>query len=210
VRYLLTNEHVAKGVLLNSLAHQFLDNDTVFRATNPFHTFPWPLDVAVSASDEKIWIYSQHSSAAIPEEKWAIAHNPVKGEILFFMGFSGERSTFLFDHLITHATPYAAQEACLPLEDALFMSRFHFALDYRPAQATPINSRDTRGLPLPGGFSGSLVWNTRFVERWSKDPPWSPDHAEVTGLLWGWPSSAACVVATRVEYVRSFLLRATS
>jgi hypothetical protein len=28
----------------------------------------------------------------------------------------------------------------------------------------------------------------------------------VTGVIWGWPSGHACLVATRAEFVRSFLL----
>lgn len=208
-KHLLTNEHVAKGVLLHSLAHQFLNSDTVFRASNPFQVFTQPLDVAVSVIDENIWRHVQHNSAALPEEKWAIVHTPVKGEILFFKGFSGERARFHFGHLFTQATSYGVQEVPLPAEDRRLNSRFHFALDYRPALATPING-DTRGLPLPTGFSGSLVWNTRFVELREKGNAWTPDCAEVTGLVWGWPPSRACIVATRAEYLRSFLLRATN
>ena len=30
----------------------------------------------------------------------------------------------------------------------------------------------------------------------------------VTGVVWGWPSSVGCLVATRAEYLRSFLLEA--
>ncbi|MBX3534571.1 MAG: hypothetical protein KF826_09485 [Xanthobacteraceae bacterium] len=203
--YLLTNEHVARGLERASLAHQFFDHDGVFRATNPFRVLPLPLDVAVSAIDQKIWTHEPHGSAAISEKKLSIAHTAVAGEILFFKGYSGEQSQFLFGSLFSKATSYSAQEVALPIDDDDFNSRFHFALDYRPDRATPIDGNTS--LPIPKGFSGSLVWNTRFVETFGKGPNWTPECAEVTGLVWGWPSSAACLVATRIEYVRSFLLR---
>ncbi len=203
--YLLTNEHVAKGLDQASLAHQFLDNDGVFRATNSFHVLPLPVDVAVSAIDKKVWMHGPHGSAAISEKQLSMAHTPVDGEILFFKGYSGEQSQFLFGSLFSKATSYSAQEVALPIDDDNFNSRFHFALDYRPDRVTSINGNT--GLPIPKGFSGSLVWNTRFVETFGKGPNWTPECAEVTGLVWGWPSSAACLVATRIEYVRSFLLR---
>lgn len=31
------------------------------------------------------------------------------------------------------------------------------------------------------------------------------DTAEVTGIVWGWPSSSACLLATKVEFLRRFL-----
>jgi hypothetical protein len=203
-RYLLTNEHVAEALKKNSLGHQFLDADGVYRATNPFHVFEWPLDVAVSPIDEQVWKDRPHGSATIPEEKWAIGHAPVERELLFLKGYSGSQATFLFGHLFSNATSFGCQEVPLPAGDKRWNRRFHFALDYRPDLATPLDGRD---LPTPNGFSASLVWNTRFVEFSANDRPWNADCAQVTGLIWGWPSSAACLVATRAEYVRSFLLR---
>lgn len=205
-KHLLTNEHVAKELEQHSIAHQFLDCEDVFRATNPFSTFPWPLDVAISPLDAKVWNLKKHKSAVIPESKWALAHGGVKGEIFFFKGYAGERSDFHFNHLITNATSYACQEVPLP-PDNRFDERFHFALDYRPDRAIPLGDNNP-GLPDPHGFSGSLVWNTRFVELGSNSQPWSPECAVLTGLVWGWPSSTACLVATRAEFVRSALLRA--
>jgi hypothetical protein len=134
-----------------------------------------------------------------------VAHRTPKGEILFFKGYAGAHSDFRFNHLIANATSYASQEIPLPGDDPRFDPRFHFALDYRPDLA--ISLERNRGLPNPHGFSGSLVWNTRFVEVSMADKEWSPHHAVLTGLVWGWPSNAACLVVTRAEYVRSCLLR---
>jgi hypothetical protein len=204
-KHLLTNEHVARALEQHSLAHQFFGCDDVFRATNPFKAFPLPLDVAVTALDSRVWNHRAHQSAVVPENKWVLAHGGVEGELFFFKGFAAEGSSFHFNHLITNATSHACQEVPLPSDDR-FHNRFHFALDYRPDLATSIGDNNP-GLPDPHGFSGSLVWNTRFVELGCNIQSWSPDDAVVTGLAWGWPSSAACLVATRAEFVRSAILR---
>jgi hypothetical protein len=205
--HLLTNEHVARILRDHSIGHQFLDNDSVFRTRNPFRCFEWPIDATISLIDDEVWTSQPHRSRPIPEDRWALAHTPVQGEILFLKGYSGAESRFLFGSLFSRATSYCWQQVALPAGDDRFASRFHFAIDYRPDRATPLDGRD---LPTPPGFSGSLVWNTRFVERTQANQPWSPDCAQVTGLVWGWPSSEACLVATRAEYVRSFLLRVIS
>jgi hypothetical protein len=56
-------------------------------------------------------------------------------------------------------------------------------------------------------MSGSLVWNTtRFVECILEDKEWTPGYADVAGTIWFW-SEGEAIGATRVEYIRSFLLR---
>jgi hypothetical protein len=204
-KYLLTNEHVARKMAQGSLAHQFYSCDTIFRLTKPFQTFHLPFDVGVSALDPTVWHYKPRESAPIPESKWTLAHGGVDGELFFFKGYAAEGSSFYFGHLISNATSYTCQEVPLPKDDR-FHSRFHFAIDYRPDLAKPLGDNNP-GLPDPHGFSGSLVWNTRFVELGCDIDAWSPDNAVVTGLVWGWPSSAACLVATRAEFVRSVILR---
>jgi hypothetical protein len=108
--YLLTNEHVAEALKTHALAHQFGDCEKVFRATNPFKVVPWPLDVAVSQVETSVWKSESHGSAMIPEEKWALAHAPVAGEILFLKGYKGAGVPFLFGTLITNATRTVARK----------------------------------------------------------------------------------------------------
>jgi hypothetical protein len=138
----------------------------------------------------------------IPQTKLALAHRPVENELLFFKGYAGEGSKFLYNTLLSNATSYTAKEVPVPPEWG--NERFHFAIDYRPDLALSLNPG--YGLPQPRGFSGSLVWNTHYVDSVTQGFPWKPEYAEVTGIVWGWPSSAACILATRIEYVRSFLL----
>jgi hypothetical protein len=108
----------------------------------------------------------------------------------------------VYDTLTTNATGYLAREAALPTDPDVH-DRFHFAMEYRRDAA--LVAFGERGLPDPHAMSGSLVWNTRFVEMSRRNEHWSPGDAVVTGLLWSWPDESK-IVATRIEYVRSFLL----
>jgi hypothetical protein len=123
-------------------------------------------------------------SAAVPETRWTLVHSGVTGELFFFKGYAAEGSSFHYGHLVTKATSYACQEIPLPPDDDRFHNRFHFALDYRPDLATSLGDNNP-GLPDPHGFSGSLVWNTRFVELGCNIDTWTPDDAVVTGLVLG-------------------------
>ena len=102
-------------------------------------------------------------------------------------------------------TCLTAREVELP-EDERFSCRFHLGVDYRPDLAKTVIG--DKPLPLPAGLSGSTLWNTRFVEAKMTKTPWAPELADVAGVIWGWPSAVGCLVATRAEYLRSFLLGA--
>lgn len=92
-------------------------------------------------------------------------------------------------------------------ENERFKARFHFGIDYKPNLA--INVIGSYGLPCPPGLGGSAVWNMRFVESRSVGEPWTPACARITGIVWGWPSDLGCIIATRAEYVWSFLFSAS-
>ncbi|MBD3774168.1 MAG: trypsin-like peptidase domain-containing protein [Rhodobacteraceae bacterium] len=200
----LTNEHVAtvrhQG---RTLAHQFDGQDDVRRIVGNHLEYPDPLDLALLPVDMNAWTDPSNQSRAIEIEQVALAHDPVPGEILTFTGFAGERVTFHFGTVLAQGTCYTAREVELPENDQ-FSSRFHFGIDYRPDLATDVIGRD--GLPDPHGFSGAAVWNTNFVAAKMAGVQWTPGMAKVTGVLWGWPSSSGLLVATRAEYLRSFLL----
>lgn len=204
--FVLTNEHVAtvrrQG---QSLAHQLLNDDDLYRIVGNHGEHPWPFDLALLPVSAEAWNGRPHGSRAIDIDQIALAHDPVPGELLTFTGFSGEATDFHFNTLHTEGTCYTAREVDLT-EDSRFLPRYHFGLDYRPDLAIRVDGN--RGLPLPPGLSGSTVWNTRFVAAKMAGVTWSPEMAQVTGVVWGWPSSVGFLVATRSEYVRSFLLGA--
>ena len=202
--FILTNQHVAHiRAVSRVLAYQF-DGQHDIRAVAGSHAkYPEPLDLAVLPVDMSAWNARKHKSKAIEAQQISLAHDPVPGELLTFTGFPGETVAFHFNTLFATGACYTAREIELP-QDKRFSWRFHFGIDYRPDLAT--NVIDDKGLPLPPGLSGSTVWNTGFVAAKMADVLWSPDMARVTGVIWGWPSGHACLVATRAEFLRSFLL----
>jgi hypothetical protein len=203
--YILTNEHVARPREANQpLSHQLAGSENVYMVSGDHLAKRWPLDLALIPVSPQAWDTPDNRSKAITPRLIALAHDPVPSELLTFAGFSGDRSDFYFGTLVTRGNSSTAREVTLPTEDSRFKSRFHFGIDYRPDLAT--NVVGTAGLPRRPGFSGSLVWDTGFVSCRLKGEDWTPDKARVTGIVWGWPSSNACLVATRAEYIRSFLL----
>lgn len=206
--FMLTNQHVAyarEGGRV--LAHQFDGQDDIRAVTGNHAEFSWPLDLAVLPVDIDAWADATNTSRAIETDQISLGHDPVPGELLAFTGFAGQNVSFRYNTLFAKGTCYTAREIELP-RDERFSSRIHFGLDYRPDLASTVNSRDD--LPLPPGLSGSTVWNTGFVAARMAGMEWAPDQARVTGVIWGWPSGNACLVATRAEFVRSFLLQVSA
>lgn len=198
-KFLITNEHVVKHLANNSLTHSYFQCDDILKLTKPAISEPHPVDVAISCIPESSWNMVNHSGEAIPIARFAQKHNPIKHELLFFAGYSGERARFLFSSLVTRGTPYLTQECDFPTNVDEADQDYHFALFYPPDLATSIDG--TSHLPDPHGFSGSLVWDTKRLECYQEGREWSPKMAQVTGIVWGWPSSAACILVTKVEHM---------
>lgn len=200
--YLVTNEHVGRIMKTNSVTHQFADVQDVFRCTNPMVAEGYPIDCAVSRIDTDIWNRRKHHSIPITESQFSECHKTVPHELLFLIGYSGDRSRFLFETLVTPGTPYLTQESELPNEGC--DESLHFALHYKPDLALPIEVTSV-GLPNPPGLSGSLVWNTRRVEFLNTGKEWSPEAARITGIVWGWNTTVGCLIATKVEQLTNSL-----
>jgi hypothetical protein len=103
------------------------------------------------------------SDDTFPLERFACFHATAQCELLFAPGCGVENSQFADDTLTTRATGYLAREASYR----------------RDAARTALGDR---GLPDPRAMSGSLIWETRFVETSSQVKAWSPPDAVVTGL----------------------------
>lgn len=207
--FILTNEHVADEENPSRtgefLGHQLGGQDIIRRIVGDRPVFQWPLDLGLLQVNKDAWNEGINKSKAIEISQIALVHDPVPAEILTFTGFAGENVSFHFSTLFAEGVCYTAREIELPI-DVRFSARIHFAIDYRPDAATAVIGK--KGLPLPPGLSGSTVWNTGFVQAKMAGVPWTPDLARVTGVVWGWPSEHGCLIATRAEYVRSFLLAA--
>ncbi|TIM38173.1 hypothetical protein [Mesorhizobium sp.] len=185
-KYILTNEHVATTRHSGArLGFQLADQDKLVLVQGDHVEHAWPLDLALLPVSEAGWTSLKHGSRAIQADQIAAAHTAAPTEIFAFSGFAGKGS-FHFDTLLFRATTSVSREVELPA-DTRWDSRLHFGLDYRPDLATTVVGND--GLPNPRGFSGSAVWNTRYVEAKIKGLDWTPDLAQVTGVIWGWPSN---------------------
>lgn len=201
--FILTNEHVSRVRGEKALTHQFNGQEDIRRIVGNHIEYPAPLDIGLLPVDMAAWADPGNGSKAIDIEQIALAHTPVPGELLTLTGFAGDKVDFHFSALCAEGTCYTAREVQLPTRPDIDQ-RFHFGIDYRPDLATDVIG--TGGLPRPPGLSGSTVWNTAVVEAKMRGVEWTPDMARVTGVVWGWPSNEGCLVATRIEYVRSFLL----
>src|SRR5580658_573911 len=204
--FILTNEHVAAAREQGDvLTNQFDGQKDIRRIIGNHTAYPVPLDLALLPVDMEAWSDPTNTSKAIEIEQISFAYDPVAGELLTFAGFAGQSITFHFNTLFAQSTCYTGREIELQPDERL-SSRFHFGIDYRPDLATTVLGDNS--LPLPPGLSGSTVWNTNFVAARMAEREWTPELVKVTGVVWGWPSGHACLVATRAEYLRSFLLGA--
>jgi hypothetical protein len=207
--FILTNEHVADDMNPKRtgefLGHQFDGQEAIRRVVGDRPVYPWPLDLALLPVSKNAWEENANKSKATELGQIAVGHDPAPTEILTFTGFAGQNVSFYFDTLFAQGVCYTARQTELPTDDR-FSSRFHFGIDYRPAAATAVMG--SKELPLPPGLSGSTVWDTGFVRAKMTGIQWTPEFARVTGVVWGWPEGSRFLVATRAEYVRSFLLAA--
>jgi hypothetical protein len=198
-KFIISNEHVAKANLHYHLTLSFKGNENIFNIKNHFLGEEYPIDVSITKVDNNLWIEEHMEGKAIPLERFSSKHATVDGELLFFAGFSGERSKVLFENCISRGTPFLTQECQFPtsLEEA--NPTFHISIPYSPELAETKNIFDS--LPNPHGFSGSLLWNTKRKECILKKLQWDPSMAEVTAVIWGWPSSSVCILATKIEHI---------
>lgn len=205
--FILTNAHVAEARKANSvLVHQFAGRDEFHPVVGDHLEFGPPLDLALLPVDMAKWKGTDHTSRAIEADRIVMFHSPIPTEVMSFVGFPAADVGFTYETVTSKAQCLTGREVALPPEDDRFDGRFHFGLDYVPDLSTDVVAKN--GLSLPPGLSGSAVWNTAFVEAKNHGVAWTPELAKVTGVVWGWPSNVGCLVATRAEYLRSFLLGA--
>ena len=86
-----------------------------------------------------------------------------KEELLFFRGFSGENEHYGFGVHLTNGTGYCSQERENSRDDQTF-EIFSDAQHSKFSDGTTPDARANIQYDNPRGFSGSLVWNTRFLE----------------------------------------------
>jgi len=198
-KFLITNEHVSRASNNHQLTHMFWGSDNVYGIQNKWSSLDSPIDTSICKISQETWNHNSNQALAVPIERFASKHEPEDKELLFFAGYSGDRSKFYFGHLFSAGTPLLTQEIPIPENTNEADEKYHFALPYKPDKAVSVDG--TGELPRPPGFSGSVVWDTKRLACIKNDRDWSPEMAEITGIVWGWPSSQACILATKVEHI---------
>ncbi len=200
--YLITNKHVMDDFCDRCGGHHFRENNpedaTSFVApiSRAFASRPTPADIAVALIPEELWKQEHRNSTSIPIEKFAEQHSPVEREFLFFAGYPQSGSKSLYRHLVVKALPFTTQSPIPEVE--LDYPEYDFHLCYPRNSVTCLDNKHILA-PLASGYSGSLVWNTRFVETLQEGGEWSPESAVVTGIIKRWIDEDGLLVATRVE-----------
>lgn len=192
-----------KNVELPDLGHGLPGTERVFRIVHGSGSAPYLIDCALCPILDVTWS-AAHRSSAIPEALITWAHATVPHEILFFRGYAQENSSFHFENLLSGSTSYCTQE--METIPAGLNERFFLALHHSPEKAETVGSAGH--LPLPPGFSGSAVWNTRYAECIGEGVEWTPAEARVTGIVCRWHMGDTGIVVLRVEYLRSWFLNA--
>lgn len=202
-RLLLTCEHVARQ---QPMHYRFYGSDKVFEHRAPWCWDPHPIDAAVALISDAAWAATPHSAREIATSVFAQKHSTCDpAELLFFRGYSGENAHYAFGIHQTNGTGYCSQEVANSGDDQIF------EIFWRPekAQFTSSTSEETRSevkFENPKGFSGSLVWNTRYLERTAAGKQWSPADAVVTGLLRRWDEKGTGnLLVWRVQHLNSWL-----
>jgi hypothetical protein len=200
--YLLTNEHVARAINQNPIAHQLIDGEGATRVMNPFQVARYPYDMALTRIEREAWSHEKTARCALDVSNMAGKHDPVDGDFLFMLGYSGNRSYFsaTFETLFANGTPYLTQESKTPPEG---LSSMCFAIPYLPDLAKSLSPK-SKGLPDPHGFSGSPVWDTNFRRCMLENRRWTPEESRITGIVF--LLSEGNLIAVRVEFIREFLL----
>jgi hypothetical protein len=96
---------------------------------------------------------------------------------------------------------YMARECPLPPG---YDPLIQFALVYEMDKATATDG-SSRKLPEPPGLSGSAIWNTGFA-RMGYFENWSSAQARIIGITQRWDPDHSCIIGTKAEAIRSFLL----
>lgn len=199
---LLTCEHVDAEGPLNFSFH---GSDNVFAITDRFKS-DRDLDAAFVSVGDAQWNACLHQAMRIPSVCVAGQHKPTRDEELhFFHGFAGENSHYGFNVLDSAASAYLTQQSSVAIKDDQIFELLWDPQRTNFVESTSIEAQKSVSYTDPGGFSGSLVWNTRYLEVTSTGHSWTPECAVVTGLLKRWDTATKTLLVTRVEHLRRYL-----
>ncbi len=201
-RILLTCQHVA---VIQPMHYRFYGSDDVFEHHGEWTMEKHPVDAAFAPINDPAWAACSHQAQPIPYQRFGLRHAPAdRAELLFFRGFSGENANYAFGVHQANGTGYATQEKENSGNHQFFELFWEPENIERTSQTSPDATNEMK-FKEPGGFSGSLVWNTRYIEMTGQGAKWTPGDAVVTGLLQRWDEYTKTLLAWRVEHLREWL-----
>jgi hypothetical protein len=199
---ILTCEHVARfnptACFIDAHGHTEIAAGRWKVEANP------SIDVALSEVCPAQWNSLPATAKPIPFSKIPAQNTGVQDELYFFRGVAGENthlSAFGVDVIISG---YCSQQKRGTGDVNVF------ELLWEPNETT-VTSNTEEGVRArvkkdnPAGFSGSLVWNTRFVELGCDLSEWSPEDAVIAGLLRRYDPSTSTLLVWRVEHLHAWL-----
>lgn len=214
----LTAAHVIENLPPNGrLAHLPREGAEYNAAFGTPAIAPWPVDAAA------LPIYPDpaflpNAGSIVSNDSIAQRYDAIDKELLFWMGFPGytlERNdpthpknlrSSIFEQLTTPMKPMLTQAIdSAAIVASNFNSSQHIAVHY-PQMATRASDGETVVLPNAAGMSGSALWNTKFRECSLAGTPWSPEMAEICGIVWAVLNKPEAIFVTKIEYVRAGLL----
>lgn len=201
--FLLTCQHVTRAGKGQPLLLLFKDQEVT--VPGPYSEIvQHPEDLSLAPIDNDIWGRNTDGmSRGLTMEDFSTVHQPVDGEVLFFLGIPGYGSRYIVEFGVTFAN---AHSCLIPEVPAVYGDpRFVFRVDYRTALMRDVEGGRDEMPTDPHGFSGSLVWNTRYTEITRRGGEWTPDTAQVTGMIQRWDSARAELMCCRCETIRSFI-----
>lgn len=198
---LLTCEHVAR---YHPLQHRPYGCQQPISVSGIMCADRHPCDVATVKISKRIWLQQAHGAKPLSTSKFTQEHKPVKDEILFFRGLAGENAYFGFGGFDCIITGYCTQEKRTTGDKDVF-EIFWEPSKTRITPNTDFETQKRLRHESAAGFSGSLVWNTRFVEMGCDIDAWNPSDAVVTGLLRRWDTKGKTLLGWRIEHVNAWL-----
>ena len=199
--YILTNEHVVRLGEGFQLSHFVGGGRFVSSIDFPFLAAPFPIDAAIARVNPEVLVGGDRQ--VLPASSLDTTFFAVDGEIMFVNGYPVALEAFDADTLRAHATPLSIDLIDLPPRHDLDPAK-HIAVRYPVAGHQP--GGQAGFLPEPVGLSGSALWDTKYVAAGTNE--WVPGNAKVAGLIFGYNSDPSCLLATKIEVVRDFLLDA--
>lgn len=198
IHSIITCHHVgAEGEW--KLDYRLNSSDVIHRYSMRWLGIPEPVDVACT-KDTLVALATEQP--AIQPQQLALRHETSqKEELLYFFGFSGENSNFAFENLVSNGTGYLTQKNQEAASDGdLIELLWPQGAPNWSSETTEYAKKNMR-FSDPRGFSGSLVWNTRFLEVGGNLDSWSPNYARVTGILKRFDPARSVLLATPIEKV---------